>query len=248
MSRATASKALFEIFIEGTPVSMNRMWRRAKQGHLYLNPAAADWELAVKSQISVAGINVKRVQAAPRPLRVVCEFNRIRGDADNYLKPVLDGLKYGVRIDDREFSPVESHVVQDRSRPQGVRVTVFASQVIAQCLDQQHDCMTLTQMPALIQPGSLRASDLMDVSILEAKLAKYAPGESVRVSPATDYGAIFVMFPQSPLNVDGQEWGAFVSLEQARQLRDLLNGMPELATSAPRGGHEGGHGEACDDR
>lgn len=206
---------LIDMFIEGAPVSTNRMWRRARQGHLYLSDEGATWEMAVKSQVSIERIDRKVAQAAARPLRVVCEFNRVRGDADNYLKPVLDGLKYGLQIDDKHFSPVESRVVRDRTRPQGVRVFVYAAQLESDGAWQPH------------APGSLRARELVDDGALARVSA--APVERVTIWPAVDYGCVVVMLPPNPLAANGgEELGLFVPLEHARQLRDGLNALGAL--------------------
>ena len=218
---------LVDMFIEGAPVSANRMWRRARQGHLYISPEAVAWELAVKSQIAIAGIDRKAVQAARHPLRVVCEFNRVRGDADNYLKPVLDGLKYGLQIDDRFFRPVESHVVADRSQPKGVRVLIYAAAT-------PNPEPTPEEQPRWTPPGRIRVADLVEpetraglrerfaphITLLEM----FAPAAHVRVELALRYGAVVALFPPSTRGGEhaDSEWGTFLPLAQARELRDAL--------------------------
>lgn len=101
-------KFLAEIRVEGRPVSANRMWRLGKQRKPYLTDEAAAWEMSIIADTVTQADSLKAQVKRVRNLRIHCEFYGVKGDADNYLKATLDGLKAALGIDDREFATVSS--------------------------------------------------------------------------------------------------------------------------------------------
>lgn len=98
-------------YVPGKPVSVNRMYANGRNGKKYLTAAADAWETLVayisRSATSELRADIRR-GAVVFPLRIHCTFFGTRCDADNLLKTTLDGLKLGLGIDDKHFSPVEA--------------------------------------------------------------------------------------------------------------------------------------------
>jgi Holliday junction resolvase RusA-like endonuclease len=111
------------VWVDGRPVSVNAMYGALPRGGRYLRSDARAWRdlvwLAFRMQ-------PHRFRPEQLPLRVHCVFHGVRGDADNYLKLTLDGLKCALDVDDRCFSPVTAEVVRSRSDGQGARIEVCA--------------------------------------------------------------------------------------------------------------------------
>src|SRR6185437_5894902 len=102
---------LATVFVEGKPVSVNHAYRRGKHGKVYLADAANAWKMLVFAAIRQQWIG-EIWQHAHLPLEIDLTFYAVRADADNLVKVTLDGVKEAIRIDDRHFSPVSSHVVR----------------------------------------------------------------------------------------------------------------------------------------
>lgn len=115
---------LVSVFVPGKPVSTNRLYGTARGStRRFLTPAAVDWRTAVWA----ASVPLRTVcQAAAWPLRIRCTFYGVRGDADNYLKSTLDGVKLGILVDDRHYNPVEAHVRAADMRGQGCQIDIYA--------------------------------------------------------------------------------------------------------------------------
>jgi Holliday junction resolvase RusA-like endonuclease len=231
--------------VRGAPCSANRMWKRAKQGHLYLSDAASAWEMAVatdvRTQMDTRRLKRWWVEAGQPQLRVSVTFYGVRGDIDNYLKTTLDGLKHAIGIDDKYYSPIEAHLGEklraDGSRqPQGARIEITGASAVGPEIvsdpasDPDDDPDDDLPPAATQQPGSVwdeaigwRAADLVDDDVL-AKLR--TPVTHVSVLPTDRYDAIFLMVPG--LADNHGEWGAFLTHQEARELRELLNGLPQL--------------------
>jgi Holliday junction resolvase RusA-like endonuclease len=98
-------------YVPGKPVSVNRMYANGRNGKKYLTAAADAWETLVayisRSACAELRADIRR-GAVALPLRIRCTFYGTRCDADNLLKTTLDGLKVGLGIDDKHFSPVEA--------------------------------------------------------------------------------------------------------------------------------------------
>ena len=114
------------VWVEGHPISVNSAYgtRRGGRGR-YLTAAAQEWR-----QFVWIAFRIQSHIFAPEqlPLRVHCTFYGVRGDADNYLKLTLDGIKRAIGIDDRHFSPVTAEVVRKRNNgQQGARIEVWAA-------------------------------------------------------------------------------------------------------------------------
>lgn len=130
---AVATSPLVTIRVKGKPVSVNRMYLPRSRGGKYLAPAAKSWEEAVwaTGTFDVYAYRQLHLNMPPIPefstLRVVCTFYGVRGDADNYLKATLDGLKLAIHVDDRYFTSVEAHKSSDRTQPQGALIEIFAN-------------------------------------------------------------------------------------------------------------------------
>lgn len=221
--------------VAGQPCSANRMWRRGRQGHLYLTDAASAWELAivadVRQQLDWQRLRATWQDAGQPPLAVDLTFYGVRGDLDNYAKCSLDGLKHALGIDDRHFAPITLHLgerlrANGQRQPPGARIEIrFAA---PEQPEQPEQPATSGEPPHAA--GSLRVRDLLDDAVIERLLP---PVTHVRVYPAFSYGGIAMLFPPSPLNADDGEWGTFLPLAQARELRDALDGV--LANAAPAG-------------
>ena len=113
-------------FVSGRPVSVNRMYGQRRTGGRYRTEAATAWIDAVWAEALIERHDLHWTPAPRQPLRIHCTFYGIRGDADNYLKATLDGLKIGLRIDDTWFNPVESLKLPGARRaPKGCLIEVY---------------------------------------------------------------------------------------------------------------------------
>lgn len=113
------------VWVEGKPVSVNSAYGNRRGGGRYLTDAAQTWKMFVW-----AAFKMQPHTFAPdqRPLAIHCVFYGVRGDADNYLKLTLDGIKTALGVDDQYFSPVTAEVVRGRTHGQGARIEVRASE------------------------------------------------------------------------------------------------------------------------
>lgn len=124
---STEPQPLVSVFVPGKPVSVNRMYGTGSGGkRRFLTPTAINWRNAVWAA-SVPPRDICRT--APMPLRIRCTFYGVRGDADNYLKATLDGLKLGILVDDKHFNPVEAHIIAGGE--QGCHIEIFAAETTA---------------------------------------------------------------------------------------------------------------------
>jgi len=257
-----AGAPIARVAIEGRPVSANRIWRIAgrdtKSGkrQMYLTDAAAAWEMAVIAD-TVSQVDT-RVIARASKLRIRCVFYGVRGDADNYLKATLDGLKRALKIDDREFAEVSSSVHEGKHKP-GARIEIYGDLPP----EPEPDPDATQQLPALAPvtatwvapavavaaerveeiaaatkpahaPHSLRARDLVDETVLPRF---YQPVSAVTIHPTPAYGGLFFLIPASAA-LGTQEWGAFLGWAHARELRDrltevLLPNTPVMTPATP---------------
>lgn len=258
--------------VAGKPCSTNRMWQRARQGHVYLADAAAAWELAVvadvRRQMDTHALHKLWRADGERHIAVCITFYGVRGDVDNYGKTTLDGLKKAIGIDDRYFAPVCLHLgerkrANGKLQPPGARIEITLSAQEAQEGHAPHAPIPLptpddeppdlppaatqaqTDEPTSVEDGDgWRLVDLVDEE-LQTRLRQ--PVRRVTIWPADTYDSIVVMFPPSD-QADSAEWGAFIPLEHARQLRDLLNALPELRAVGSAVGSAGVGGERVDKR
>lgn len=106
-----------ELYVEGRPVSVNAMYGSRLVGSVngptkFLSVEAKAWRETVRAETwterLTQGENPAKTADYRLPLKVACLFYGCRADADNLLKLTLDGLKEGLRIDDRHFAVVES--------------------------------------------------------------------------------------------------------------------------------------------
>lgn len=111
------------VWVDGRPISVNSAYGPRARGGRYLKPEARAWRdlvwLAFKMQRQK--LTIEQV-----PLAVSCTFYGVRGDADNYAKLTLDGIKLALGIDDRHFSPITCAVVRSRRDGIGARIEVSA--------------------------------------------------------------------------------------------------------------------------
>lgn len=215
---STTQPAL-NVFVHGAAVSVNRAYRRGRNGQVYLTDAAANWKMTVFAMVA-SQCDKAALRALPQPLEVDLTFYGVRADADNLVKITIDGVKEAIGIDDRHFSPISSHVVSGSSHPKGVRIEIFGAKT---------ELATAPALPPLALPSAngldaWRVADLVDEELRE-RLRK--PVEHVTLWPAVAYDGTFILVPGS-LEEDTQEWGAFLTRTQARELRNLLNALPYL--------------------
>lgn len=124
---------LMEIAIPGRPVSTNRMYAKGRYGQTYLTKAAETWEQFVNVHARKWKNTHPRCPLFYRPtfaeLAVCCDFYGVTGDADNYCKTTLDGLKYGIGIDDIFFTPVTAtRMLSAPDFKHGVKIRIYLAQ------------------------------------------------------------------------------------------------------------------------
>jgi Holliday junction resolvase RusA-like endonuclease len=94
------------VFVAGTPVSANAMYGpRGRGAAKRLTKEAVVWRDAVADSLMEWRSAARILGPA---LSVVCLVQGVRGDADNYLKLIVDGVKIGLMIDDRHFVRVSA--------------------------------------------------------------------------------------------------------------------------------------------
>lgn len=126
-ARATrAAVPVLSVFVAGKPVSVNRQYGQRRTGGRYLTPAAKAWIQSVWVETLMERHLTGWAAPTPRRnLQVTCTFYGVRGDADNYLKATLDGLKIGLTVDDRYFSPVTAMKMAKGYAGQGCLIEVW---------------------------------------------------------------------------------------------------------------------------
>lgn len=117
------------LWVEGTPVSVNLAYGVRGRGGKYLKPEAQSWRDLVWAAFR-SHPDAQRFTPDQLPLRVHCTFYGVRGDADNYSKLAVDGIKLALGIDDRFFSPITCEVARKRASggKQGARIEVWAAE------------------------------------------------------------------------------------------------------------------------
>lgn len=124
-------RQVFQVFVPGKPVSVNRMYvtgrGRNRNGRRRSDEAIA-WETAIC--YACRRFRPGKGMVLHTPLRVDIELYRLRANADpdNYVKAVLDGLKLGLGVDDKHYSPVRvCRVYWVPQLTPGARITVWES-------------------------------------------------------------------------------------------------------------------------
>src|SRR5258708_31578437 len=101
-----ANIPVLTFFVKGRPVTTNHLHKPGRGTQRYNAPETREWIKCVWVETLMELHNTGWHPTPRAPLRVHCTFYGIRGDADNYLKATLDGLKIGLKADDKWFTPV----------------------------------------------------------------------------------------------------------------------------------------------
>ena len=117
------------ITVRGHPVSVNEMYGSRARGGRYLTPDARNWKYCVRDESAFAWHALRSAVFAPHSLRVRVNIFGWRGDADNVLKLVLDGVKDGIGIDDRHYRHVEA-VKDVRAGFRGVEIHIWGTPLL----------------------------------------------------------------------------------------------------------------------
>lgn len=117
------------ITVRGHPVSVNEMYGSRARGGRYLTPEARCWKYCVRDEAAFAWRSLRDRVFVAHSLRIHVNIFGWRGDADNVLKLVLDGLKEGILIDDRHYNHVEA-VKDVRKGFRGVEIRVWGEPII----------------------------------------------------------------------------------------------------------------------
>lgn len=106
------------------PPSVNHMWRRARNGRVYLSEEARTWREQARWYLRTAGV----VQALDGPVAVtIIVFRpRRRGDIDNIAKAILDALNEVAYLDDGQVVQLSMTRYDDARNP---RVLVRVNRV-----------------------------------------------------------------------------------------------------------------------
>lgn len=107
------------------PPSLNRLWRKARAGHIYKNPKVAAWEKEFWHAIFL-------LSARGRPAMITGPFDaeiliysKRRRDADNNAKALLDACEHlGIISNDRNARRVIQEIVSKDRAPLGCRLTI----------------------------------------------------------------------------------------------------------------------------
>ncbi|HLL79836.1 MAG TPA: RusA family crossover junction endodeoxyribonuclease [Ktedonobacteraceae bacterium] len=119
----TTTTAPLTFFVSGQPISVNHMYGKRRDGTLYLTRAAKAWKDAVGWRLYGAMPNRARPWTHPV---ISYRFTGVKGDVDNYLKLVNDGIKHTLNCDDRYFSIGTATV--ERTGESGVWLTIEESE------------------------------------------------------------------------------------------------------------------------
>ncbi len=114
------------IEVAGVPITDNHMYGR-QGARTWLLPDAVAWRDAVTYAARHASRGLD-LGAWPLPLAVAVTVRAPRGDAANFLKLTLDGLKVGLGVDDAHYNPVAVQLVTTRARSRmGASITISPS-------------------------------------------------------------------------------------------------------------------------
>lgn len=95
--------------VHGQPVSVNRCYRRARNGRMFMSKEGADWKARV-AIASVRAMNGRAPLEGPLVVRMAFFFQSRRSDIDGPLKPTMDSLQPAVMKNDIQV--VEVHLAK----------------------------------------------------------------------------------------------------------------------------------------
>ncbi len=134
-----ASIPVLAFFVKGRPVlggSQPERWRSISvSNHLhkpgrgtrrYNAPETREWIKCVWVEtLMERHLSGWEPPKPARKLAITCTFYGVRGDADNYAKSTLDGLKIGLGLDDKWFNPVTVSKLPKGFAGQGCLIEVW---------------------------------------------------------------------------------------------------------------------------
>jgi len=121
------------IWLPGTAVSVNAMYQRTRRG-MCLTRKTREWKAFVQETVTYEAIAAgfplcERLRAVTISVR----WQSQRGDVDNILKALNDGIAAGLGVNDKIFSIGSAvRVWQGHDIRPGVWVTIEATEVVAE--------------------------------------------------------------------------------------------------------------------
>lgn len=113
------------------PPSTNQIWRARRNGRggkpgFYLDPKYVAWKLECDGCYWASALRVREPLEGAFRLTVTLDRDRMRGDADNRIKPVQDWLqRAGIVLNDNQIKDVRAHW---GTAPKGCRILLESLQ------------------------------------------------------------------------------------------------------------------------
>ncbi len=117
---------VLSFFVLGRPVTTNHLHKPGRGTQRYNAPETREWIKCVWVEtLMERHLSGWEPPTPARKLAITCTFYGVRGDADNYAKCTLDGLKIGLGLDDKWFNPVTVSKLPKGFAGQGCLIEVW---------------------------------------------------------------------------------------------------------------------------
>ena len=111
-----APKGPITFTVFGNPVSQNAMYRRAKQGKMFMSNEGVAWKKGVAACAALA-MNGRPIIEGPVTVRYRFYYGSLRSDVDASLKGTQDALQGVVIADDKQIQTIVVEKKLDREKP-----------------------------------------------------------------------------------------------------------------------------------
>lgn len=112
--------SLLNIELDGLPPSVNKLYRKSMNGHIYVPKQVKEYKERVKKEISKHDVKV-----SDKKIRLVMIFE-LKGkrdrDIDNMLKILLDGMNKLIYEDDKQVTEIHCKKVHGKVNKTSIRV------------------------------------------------------------------------------------------------------------------------------
>jgi len=115
------SKVRFTVLGRPVPKKRPRLGIRGRKAYIYTPPETKTYEQLIKL---VSRKAVRRPLTGPLSVKMKVFVKKQKGDLDNIIKTVLDGMNMAVYVDDSQIRKIDAEMIADENTEERVEVEV----------------------------------------------------------------------------------------------------------------------------